>query len=161
MCSLGSQEHYMCDTEVDLCYSSPCINNGTCVRREGGYTCVCAPGYTGTDWDLYLILNLFCRIVGQRSPPPYASTLSLTTFSFLCAVCFSEIHCVALLPLVSSDVETGYLPCLYLFWVFWIKLKTNNKLGKSPVWSFNDSVSKHVSIEHFYIIEFLTRLVFL
>lgn len=43
----GSRDHYMCDTEVDLCYSYPCMNNGTCVRREGGYTCVCSAGYTG------------------------------------------------------------------------------------------------------------------
>ncbi|KAJ8731807.1 hypothetical protein PYW08_014537 [Mythimna loreyi] len=50
----GSREHYMCDTEVDLCYSSPCINNGTCVRREGGYTCVCAPGYTGVNCETVL-----------------------------------------------------------------------------------------------------------
>nr|XP_049702759.1 protocadherin-like wing polarity protein stan isoform X2 [Helicoverpa armigera] len=50
----GSREHYMCDTEVDLCYSSPCINNGTCVRREGGYTCVCAPGFTGVNCETVL-----------------------------------------------------------------------------------------------------------
>ncbi|KAF9822527.1 hypothetical protein SFRURICE_010278 [Spodoptera frugiperda] len=41
-------------TEVDLCYSSPCINNGTCVRREGGYTCVCAAGYTGVNCETVL-----------------------------------------------------------------------------------------------------------
>ncbi|XP_072940790.1 protocadherin-like wing polarity protein stan [Epargyreus clarus] len=50
----GSQEHYMCDTEVDLCYSSPCINNGTCLRREGGYTCVCAAGFTGVNCETVL-----------------------------------------------------------------------------------------------------------
>ncbi|KAG7299925.1 hypothetical protein JYU34_016950 [Plutella xylostella] len=43
----GSHDHYMCDTEVDLCYSSPCANGGSCLRREGGYTCVCAAGFTG------------------------------------------------------------------------------------------------------------------
>lgn len=43
----GMREHYVCDTEVNLCYSSPCGNHGTCMRREGGYTCVCIPGYTG------------------------------------------------------------------------------------------------------------------
>ncbi|GBP48920.1 Protocadherin-like wing polarity protein stan [Eumeta japonica] len=43
----GSKEHYMCDTEVDLCYSSPCLNGGSCMRREGGHSCVCAAGYTG------------------------------------------------------------------------------------------------------------------
>ncbi|XP_063379045.1 protocadherin-like wing polarity protein stan [Cydia fagiglandana] len=50
----GSREHYMCDTEVDLCYSSPCTNNGTCIRREGGYTCVCAPGFTGVNCETVL-----------------------------------------------------------------------------------------------------------
>lgn len=43
----GSKEHYLCDAEVNLCYSSPCQNNGTCMRKEGGYTCVCPKGYTG------------------------------------------------------------------------------------------------------------------
>ncbi|KAJ0179731.1 hypothetical protein K1T71_004322 [Dendrolimus kikuchii] len=60
----GSREHYMCDTEVDLCYSSPCVNNGTCVRREGGYTCVCAAGYTGVNCETVLT-KATCDINGD------------------------------------------------------------------------------------------------
>ncbi|XP_072387451.1 protocadherin-like wing polarity protein stan isoform X2 [Diabrotica undecimpunctata] len=50
----GSKEHYLCDTEVNLCYSSPCRNNGTCKIREGGYTCVCSTGYTGENCEIKL-----------------------------------------------------------------------------------------------------------
>ncbi|PRD27428.1 UNVERIFIED_CONTAM: stan [Trichonephila clavipes] len=38
---------YECDTEVNLCYSSPCLHGGSCVRREGGFSCICPPGHTG------------------------------------------------------------------------------------------------------------------
>ncbi|XP_013196318.2 protocadherin-like wing polarity protein stan [Amyelois transitella] len=62
----GSREHYMCDTEVDLCYSSPCVNNGTCVRREGGYTCVCAAGFTGVNCETVLT-RATCDINGDGS----------------------------------------------------------------------------------------------
>ena len=43
----GMTAEYLCDTEVNLCYSSPCGGNGTCIRREGGYTCDCYDGYAG------------------------------------------------------------------------------------------------------------------
>ncbi|NXE54087.1 CELR2 protein, partial [Casuarius casuarius] len=36
-----------CETEIDLCYSSPCGSNGRCRSREGGYTCECHEGFTG------------------------------------------------------------------------------------------------------------------
>uniref|UniRef100_A0A8C3TL74 Cadherin EGF LAG seven-pass G-type receptor 1 n=1 Tax=Chelydra serpentina TaxID=8475 RepID=A0A8C3TL74_CHESE len=36
-----------CETEIDLCYSNPCGNNGLCRSREGGYTCECYEDYTG------------------------------------------------------------------------------------------------------------------
>ncbi|XP_073687546.1 cadherin EGF LAG seven-pass G-type receptor 1-like [Garra rufa] len=36
-----------CETEVDLCYSGPCQNNGKCRSREGGYTCECPQDFTG------------------------------------------------------------------------------------------------------------------
>ncbi|XP_045101942.1 protocadherin-like wing polarity protein stan isoform X7 [Portunus trituberculatus] len=51
----GMREHYVCDTEVNLCYSSPCGNHGTCMRREGGYTCVCTPGYTGKNCEVSML----------------------------------------------------------------------------------------------------------
>ncbi|XP_012927900.2 cadherin EGF LAG seven-pass G-type receptor 1 isoform X1 [Heterocephalus glaber] len=36
-----------CETEIDLCYSSPCGPNGRCLSREGGYTCECLEDFTG------------------------------------------------------------------------------------------------------------------
>lgn len=36
-----------CETEVDLCFSSPCGSNGRCRSREGGYTCECHEDFTG------------------------------------------------------------------------------------------------------------------
>ncbi|KAK7121465.1 hypothetical protein R3I93_022530 [Phoxinus phoxinus] len=36
-----------CETEVDLCYSGPCQNNGKCRSREGGFTCECSQDFTG------------------------------------------------------------------------------------------------------------------
>ncbi|XP_076265474.1 protocadherin-like wing polarity protein stan isoform X1 [Rhynchophorus ferrugineus] len=50
----GFREHYLCDTEVNLCYSSPCQNNGTCKVREGGYTCVCRAGFVGDTCEIKL-----------------------------------------------------------------------------------------------------------
>ncbi|XP_063987386.1 protocadherin-like wing polarity protein stan [Diachasmimorpha longicaudata] len=50
----GSKEAYLCDMEVNLCYSNPCTNGGTCQRKESGYTCVCGPNYTGTNCEVSL-----------------------------------------------------------------------------------------------------------
>ncbi|KAJ1062052.1 hypothetical protein K5549_008394 [Capra hircus] len=35
-----------CETEIDLCYSSPCGAHGRCRSREGGYTCECQEDFT-------------------------------------------------------------------------------------------------------------------
>uniref|UniRef100_G3Q5I8 Cadherin EGF LAG seven-pass G-type receptor 1a n=1 Tax=Gasterosteus aculeatus aculeatus TaxID=481459 RepID=G3Q5I8_GASAC len=45
-CPLGFTGDY-CETEIDLCYSGPCKNNGRCRSREGGYTCECPEDFTG------------------------------------------------------------------------------------------------------------------
>lgn len=45
-CPVGFTGDY-CETEIDLCYSGPCKNNGKCRSREGGYTCECLEDFTG------------------------------------------------------------------------------------------------------------------
>ncbi|KAL4624920.1 cadherin EGF LAG seven-pass G-type receptor 1 [Arapaima gigas] len=41
-----------CETEIDLCYSGPCRNNGKCLSREGGYTCECLEDFTGEHCEV-------------------------------------------------------------------------------------------------------------
>ncbi|XP_055380293.1 protocadherin-like wing polarity protein stan [Condylostylus longicornis] len=91
----GSKEHYLCDTEVDLCYSNPCQNNGKCQRREGGYSCICGPDYTGANCEtdirkmkpctqelceggLHCVRNFHTNI----NPPSYTATCELRARSF-------------------------------------------------------------------------------
>ncbi|XP_037826241.1 protocadherin-like wing polarity protein stan isoform X1 [Lucilia sericata] len=90
----GSKEHYLCDTEVDLCYSDPCENGGSCIRREGGYTCVCPASHTGVNCEtdirkLKPCMSDICE--GGLScmnnylssqPPPYTATCELRSRSF-------------------------------------------------------------------------------
>ena len=37
---------------TDYCEEDPCQNAGICVNGDDGYTCECAPGYTGTDCEI-------------------------------------------------------------------------------------------------------------
>ncbi|XP_013422113.1 cadherin EGF LAG seven-pass G-type receptor 1-like, partial [Lingula anatina] len=60
----GMNVEYECDTEVNLCYSNPCQNNGTCLRHEGGYTCICLTGFTGTCHEAWSTYRCEC-------PPKY------------------------------------------------------------------------------------------
>ncbi|CAB1331623.1 unnamed protein product, partial [Coregonus sp. 'balchen'] len=50
-CPAGFTGDY-CETEIDLCYSGPCQNNGKCRSREGGYTCVCPEEFTGDHCEV-------------------------------------------------------------------------------------------------------------
>lgn len=47
-----------CDTELNLCHSSPCLNNGKCIQAEYGYTCACEPNFTGSNCEFNLDENL-------------------------------------------------------------------------------------------------------
>ncbi|XP_058065887.1 protocadherin-like wing polarity protein stan [Anopheles bellator] len=90
----GSKEHYLCDTEVDLCYSDPCQNGGSCVRREGGYTCVCGEQYTGANCETTIagLRPCISEVCGDGYScltsghgghwPPYTKTCELMSRSF-------------------------------------------------------------------------------
>uniref|UniRef100_A0A182NV34 Protocadherin-like wing polarity protein stan n=1 Tax=Anopheles dirus TaxID=7168 RepID=A0A182NV34_9DIPT len=90
----GSREHYLCDTEVDLCYSDPCQNGGSCVRREGGYSCVCTEQYTGVNCETSIagLKPCISEVCGDGYSclssghgghwPPYTKTCELMSRSF-------------------------------------------------------------------------------
>ncbi|XP_020781834.2 cadherin EGF LAG seven-pass G-type receptor 1 [Boleophthalmus pectinirostris] len=50
-CPVGFTGEY-CETEIDLCFSGPCKNNGRCRSREGGYSCECQDDFTGDHCEL-------------------------------------------------------------------------------------------------------------
>uniref|UniRef100_A0AAY4D3X6 Cadherin EGF LAG seven-pass G-type receptor 1 n=1 Tax=Denticeps clupeoides TaxID=299321 RepID=A0AAY4D3X6_9TELE len=50
-CPAGFTGDY-CETEIDLCYSGPCRNNGRCRSREGGYSCECQEDFTGEHCEV-------------------------------------------------------------------------------------------------------------
>ncbi|XP_023685991.2 cadherin EGF LAG seven-pass G-type receptor 1 isoform X1 [Paramormyrops kingsleyae] len=50
-CPAGFTGTY-CETEIDLCYSGPCRNNGRCRSRESGYTCECLEDFTGEHCEV-------------------------------------------------------------------------------------------------------------
>ncbi|XP_028652386.2 cadherin EGF LAG seven-pass G-type receptor 2 isoform X2 [Erpetoichthys calabaricus] len=50
-CPTGFTGDY-CETEIDLCYSNPCRNNGVCRSREGGFTCECPEEFTGEQCEV-------------------------------------------------------------------------------------------------------------
>uniref|UniRef100_A0A8C9ML59 Cadherin EGF LAG seven-pass G-type receptor 3 n=1 Tax=Serinus canaria TaxID=9135 RepID=A0A8C9ML59_SERCA len=50
-CPQGFTGDY-CETEINLCYSNPCLNGGVCTRREGGYTCICRQHFSGENCEV-------------------------------------------------------------------------------------------------------------
>lgn len=53
----GLREHYLCDAEINLCFSSPCHNGGTCYRKERGFSCACPPDFTGAHCQIQITLD--------------------------------------------------------------------------------------------------------
>ncbi|KAI1733203.1 cadherin domain-containing protein [Ditylenchus destructor] len=43
-----------CNQRIDLCYASPCMNNGTCIPLENSYRCECPADKTGRNCELSL-----------------------------------------------------------------------------------------------------------
>ncbi len=54
----GMKTRYTCDTQINLCYSSPCQNGGTCVSRENGYVCLCPENFAGKTCNVNLTSNI-------------------------------------------------------------------------------------------------------
>uniref|UniRef100_A0A914VZ39 Uncharacterized protein n=1 Tax=Plectus sambesii TaxID=2011161 RepID=A0A914VZ39_9BILA len=44
----------VCNTEIDECDSSPCLNNGVCTDTFNGYNCTCLAAFSGTNCEVKL-----------------------------------------------------------------------------------------------------------
>ncbi|XP_064792399.1 protein eyes shut homolog [Oncorhynchus masou masou] len=53
-----------CETEINQCFSNPCLHNGTCLDSVGFYKCRCPPGFLGqkceVDVDACTLPNTTC-----------------------------------------------------------------------------------------------------
>ncbi|XP_046355288.2 cadherin EGF LAG seven-pass G-type receptor 1-like isoform X1 [Haliotis rufescens] len=83
----GQRKSNLCDVEVDLCYSKPCLNRGKCLPREGGYTCVCTESFTGSNCEV----NQTARFDPDTCPPnlcqPPSRCVPLIKGGFRCDGC--------------------------------------------------------------------------
>ena len=68
-----------------MCYSNPCQNQGTCVSKEGGYTCVCHENYVGQDCEVSVLQDSCSSAPGVCSSP--SSCAPLIKGGFLCENC--------------------------------------------------------------------------
>ena len=79
----GETSAYTCNMEVNMCYSAPCQNQGTCLSREGGYTCLCQENYTGRDCEVSLLQGECTP--GLCAPP--SACAPLIKGGFICENC--------------------------------------------------------------------------
>ncbi|XP_054168820.1 protocadherin-like wing polarity protein stan [Oppia nitens] len=114
----GMHHKYECDTEINLCFSSPCLNGGVCVHQEGGYVCLCNDGYVGKNCEINLILdhcrNGLCKsdsqCVNSRSMKIKATlntSSSTGTGSFQCVNCSLEQWSTPLCELKTRSFTRG------------------------------------------------------
>lgn len=70
------------------CASAPCQHGGTCTNRATGYTCACAPGYTGTDCE-----TLVNNCAASPCQNGGACTNGVNSYTCVCAPGFTGANC--------------------------------------------------------------------
>ncbi|XP_076447464.1 LOW QUALITY PROTEIN: cadherin EGF LAG seven-pass G-type receptor 2-like [Babylonia areolata] len=76
-----------CDVEVDLCYSMPCQNRGTCIPHESGYTCACSGDFTGENCEVNMTMKYDAISCPQDFCGPPSVCVPLIKGGFRCDGC--------------------------------------------------------------------------
>lgn len=100
----------------------PCVNNATCVDLVGGYSCICGPGWNGTNCEMNIQEcssdpcqnNATCiGAIGSYQcvcPPGWTgSTCGLGMFLILFIYLF--------LLLITDLITDNLLICCYMLWI--------------------------------------------
>ncbi|XP_021344023.1 cadherin EGF LAG seven-pass G-type receptor 2-like isoform X2 [Mizuhopecten yessoensis] len=103
----GMRNDFLCDTEVNLCYSNPCLNGGTCVRREGGYSCRCGDSFTGTNCNINMTKKYDAATCPQDLCQPPSTCVPLIKGGFRCEGCPSEPHFNSFCQLTTRRFPKG------------------------------------------------------
>lgn len=82
----------LCDAEVNLCYSSPCHTNSTCVQQEGGYVCLCPQGFTGKHCEVDMSTIYEDKMCPHKLCRPPSVCEPISTGGFYCKGCPSTDH---------------------------------------------------------------------
>nr|XP_002124366.1 cadherin EGF LAG seven-pass G-type receptor 2 isoform X2 [Ciona intestinalis] len=104
-CPIGFTNDIKCADEINMCYSSPCVNNGKCLSREGGFTCICREGFAGERCEINMKQGRcidyigVCRNGGQCVDGPGSD-------EFHC-VCAHPNHSTATCELRSREFNHG------------------------------------------------------
>ena len=108
----GMQHKYECDTEINLCFSSPCLNGGVCVHQEGSYVCLCSEGFAGKNCEINFLSD-HCRSGLCRSDSRCVNSRSmklkatLGVGSFQCVNCSLEEWSTSLCELKTRSFTKG------------------------------------------------------
>eukprot|EP00057_Strongylocentrotus_purpuratus_P013451 XP_011667925.1 PREDICTED: fibropellin-1-like [Strongylocentrotus purpuratus] len=58
----------MCETDIDYCSTTPCMNGGICIDEVNNFTCNCAAGYKGDTCQTVLCDLSNCQNGGTCTP---------------------------------------------------------------------------------------------
>ncbi|WAQ96460.1 FBP1-like protein [Mya arenaria] len=95
---------------IDECSSSPCLNGGSCLDEESGYTCTCGPHFTGTrcEDELDACVSSPCGLHGQCNAGRTGSECDEIVSPCLSKPCQNNGTCIQLNDIFTCQCTSDY-----------------------------------------------------
>ena len=97
---------HSCLCSADPCASQPCMNQGTCIRENGGFRCTCPAGFSGARCEI--------RDPCQSNPCTNGGTCQPVSdtgsYQCICPVGYNGSQCEIRKP----TIDPHFLECFFL-----------------------------------------------